>query len=261
MTPPSSPRQCSLNNTVVATVVLPGFMPSTMELARSALRFGFPCVVATGVDNLQRDDEDRRHLLLMDAGHPALLPRAQWCNHSQYWHRRAQFLRMRLWRLLLDEGLDVLAVDASQRLRRNPLGALSALHTRSEAQYGAGKRPDVIGGTPGWFLKQYVLSAGVWIRSTTSTRQLLHRSELRVVGCWDETVFTEELNWGSGRNVTCCHAECFAKQFSTRPVVRGADRSHAARRTCAEDGAMPLAPAPPIESRNGWASPENGTRR
>ena len=55
--------------------------------------------------------------------------------------RRASFYRLRLWRRLLDLRLDVLGLAATYRLLRNPLPALSALHTRADAQYVRSRRP------------------------------------------------------------------------------------------------------------------------
>jgi hypothetical protein len=161
-------------------------------------------------------------------------------------------LRARTWRLLLDAGLNVLGLDSSRRLKRDPLPAFGALRTRAEVQYGAGAAPDMISTTPGWFLKQVGFPMGVWIRSTRATRALLARTEIRVNGCSDETLFTEELNWGAGANATCCHAECMAKLTGSEPVVRSYV-PQTTEATCAEDGTVPLAPGPPKASRNGWA--------
>ena len=117
---------------------------------------------------------------------PPLLPRSQWCNVSrgrEYTWRRRQFHRMRLWRLLLDESFDIIGVDPSRRMLRNPLPALGALRTRDDEQYGSGAPPVVIGGTPGWYLKQYYLhtvlvagtEAGGRCRSRSDQTRLLRR--------------------------------------------------------------------------------------
>ena len=235
-----SPSECAKNNTVIATILRPGALPILMPLAESAAAAGFPCVVAQPMVEMSTSSP-LVHLLPLV--HPPPLPHSRWCNqsnvkvHTEYWPRRSQLLRARTWRLLLDAGLDVLGLDSSRRLKRDPLPAFGALRTRADVQYGAGAAPDMISTTPGWFLKQVGFPMGVWIRSTRATRALLARTEIRVNGCSDETLFTEELNWGAGTNATCCHAECMAKLTGSEPVVR----SHVPQTTeatCAEDGAM-----------------------
>ena len=89
----------------------------------------------------------------MPPPNPPLLPRSLWCNVSrgtQYTSRRRQLHRMRLWTLILSEGFDLLGLDVTRRLLRDPLPALAALTTRADLQYGgtgiAGVPPDVVGG-------------------------------------------------------------------------------------------------------------------
>jgi hypothetical protein len=254
---------------VVASVLSPGALPALLSLARSATAAGFPCIVAIAFGEpsaplAELSAEEASLVVLVEPPGSAALPRARWCNRTQlgqYWHRRAQFSRLHLWRRLLDLPLDVLAVDASLQLARNPLPALRAMRTRAGAQYGDGAPPDLVGATPGWFMKQIGLSTGVWIRSTADTRALARRAEARVPGCWDETVFTEELNWGAGANATCCHAECLSKHLPKSAVKIKLPAG--ARAVCAAEGALPLAPPPPRQGRNGWADPahKNGTKR
>ena len=124
-------------------------------------------------------------------------------------------------------------------------------------------QPDVVGATPGWFLKQYSLGS-LWLRSTRATREVVRRAELRVRGCDDEVVFTEELNWGAGSNAStlpCCHSTCLAAQLTTHPLVKRVPAT--SRVACASDDEPPLAPPPPNASRHGWADPNrrNGTKR
>jgi hypothetical protein len=151
------PADCALNGTVVASVLLPGH-PTILPLVHSAAAAGFPCVVVQPLEPMVPADETMARLLLpLPLPNTPLLPRGSWCNSSEYWSRRAQFYRLRLWRTLLDLRLDLLGVDSRYQLLRNPLPAIAALRTRNDAQYGGGVRPDVIGHTPGWFLKQFGL--------------------------------------------------------------------------------------------------------
>jgi len=259
---------CAVNDTVVAAVLYPGALKTLLPLAHSASAASFPCIIAQPFEETPLSETDKRVVFLMPVISPPMLPRARWCNRTasskgagEYWSRRTQFLRVRLWHSLLEAGLNVLGIDASRRLRRNPLPALGSLRTRDDPQYGSSAAPDVVSTTPGWFLKQIGLSTGVWIRSTPATRALLSRTVARVPGCSDETIFTEELNWGVGSNATCCHHECIAKQFSTEPVVRSFIPTATPADCAANDTALPLAPPPPNASRNGWADPKarNGT--
>ena len=268
-------ERCALNGTVVASV-LPSASAAIMPLARSAIAAGFGCVVVQPIESVTLTDDERRVLLLLDLPSKPLLPRSMWCNTSQYMARRRQFYRLRLWRIVLESGLDLLGVDATRVLLRNPLPAIVSLRTRDEAEHGSGVRPDMVGHTPGWFLKQFGLGVGMWLRSTEATRILLRRSEARVRGCQDEVVFTEELNWGDAVGnhsvLPCCHSDCLSKQFaaSSDKSVAAAVRKPKERRgsdsagpSCAADDAPPRAPPPPNATRHGWADPskKNGTRR
>ena len=184
-----------------------------------------------------------------------LLPRARWCNKTaaEYKKRRVQFYRMLLWRTLLDRGLNVLGVDPSVRLKRDPLPAIAVFQTRPDKQYGSSAKADVLGGTPGWFLKEYYLHT-MWIRSTPATRALLRQAEARTFGVYDQTAFTEELNWGAGANATCCHTACLSAQTTSSPVVKLPKSSSATEATtCAFDAKPPDAPPPPNATRHVWA--------
>ena len=136
------------------------------------------------------------------------------------------------------------------RLDRNPLPALGVLRVRAdglqvagEAYLGAGSSPDVVGGTPGFSLKQ-IYTYCVWLRSTPATRLLLAQAEARTFGGQDAQVLSEELNWGAGANASCCHSNCLAKQFSV------AKPPPAPARPCASQAELPLAPPPPNRTRN-----------
>ena len=135
------------------------------------------------------------------------------------------------------------------RLTRNPLAAIEVQRTRSTLR-GHGAPPDLIGKAPGWFLKEYVLTT-LWIRSTSATVALLEKVERRSWGGWDQLVFSEELNWGVGENVSCCHTDCLAKQLRSDASVPKAAGVHPPR--CAGAGdAFPSADLPPLGSRNRW---------
>ena len=236
-----SSADCALNGTVVASV-LTGSIESIMPLAASVAAAGFRCLVVQPFDTPLSSVPPQ--LMLLPPPTPPLLPRSRFCNGSQYTARRAQLHRMHLWNHLLGQGLHVFSVASSARLLRTPLPAIAALRTRD----GSEELPDVIGSTPGWFMKHYYLSSTMYIRATNETRALLQAALPRVRGAHDDVdrraymhagmhapmhayvhvhtyvhtrgahedvVFSEELNFGAGRHATCCHTECLAKHVVT----------------------------------------------
>eukprot|EP00966_Prymnesium_polylepis_P221617 5127247-Prymnesium_polylepis.1 len=180
--------RCARNGTVVAAVATPADVPQrTAALARSVVSAGFGCLVVLPFEDTAELTSTDQLLLVLPAPQPALLPRAQWCEGAapQYTFRRAQLHRMRLWRLVLSSGYSLLGVDASMRLTRNPLPAIESQRTQPELERGRGAPPDLVGKSPGWFLKEYVLAA-LWIRSTARTVALLEQVEARSWGAWDQ---------------------------------------------------------------------------
>jgi hypothetical protein len=248
----ADPARCALNNTVVAAPLPPADVQVILPLAASALAAGFPCIVALPFEPVALPPGGGGVVALQPPVQ-LLLPRSRWCNKSrgEYIKRRTQFYRLRLWSTLLHRGLDVLGVDPSHRLRRNPIPAIHALRTREDAQYGNGQRPDVLGSTPGWFLKEYYLHS-MWIRSTPTTRALLARVEARARGVYDQTAFSEELNWGAGANASCCHTACLSAQLTTSRRQPNKGVSPIITEECKFDDNPPLAPPPPNATRHVW---------
>lgn len=249
--------RCALNSAVICTTVATDELQLAVDLGRTARAAGFGCIAVLPFDAVAADGldaSDRGLLALLPPPTPPLLPRPQFCG-KQYLSRRRQFHRMRLWRMLLEAGFHVLGVDPMLRLDRNPLPALGVLRVRAdglqvagEAYLGAGSSPDVVGGTPGFSLKQ-IYTYCVWLRSTPATRLLLAQAEARTFGGQDAQVLSEELNWGAGANASCCHSNCLAKQFSV------AKPPPAPARPCASQAELPLAPPPPNRTRNTWPPP------
>jgi len=250
-----SPADCAKQNTVIASAVAPDGLATILPLADSAIASGFACIVVQPVEAFRTAVPEK--ILPLPLPVPALLPRGRWCNKSasDYLKRRLQFHRVRLWRILLDLGLDVLGLDASLRLRHDPLPAIHSMHCRLDLQYGSGARADVVGATPGWYLKELYLQ-NVWLRSTAATRALVGQTEMRTWGLYDQTAFTEEANWGAGANATCCHTNCLAAQLTKEPVVKvrasKASKASAAVVCAPDDGALPRAPPPPNATRHAW---------
>jgi hypothetical protein len=244
---------CAVNRTVVATV-LSGHQASLLPLAESASKVGFPCIVVLPFADPSTAPASP-FIMLLPAPRPALLPRSRWCNGTGYAARRIQLYRMRLWRTLLGMDLSVLGVEASRRLLRNPLPAIAAMRTR------ASRVPDVLGFTPGWFAKHFYLSSTMFVRATAATRALLEAAVPRVSGADEDVIFSEELNFGAGRNATCCHTECFSRLVAPASSER---RRKAATPAAAAAAATPRPPlldhdvrneAPPGRSRH-WPNGE-----
>ena len=143
---PSSWRRCAVNNTVVATVASRAYAPALLELGGSAARVGFPCVLVLPMDEATLPSPPPLTLLLLPVPTPALLPRQQWCktNANKYGHRRAQLHRVRLWRMVLTAGLDLLAVDAPLRFAASPLP-----HFHMLVSSAAGRHVEILGAQPG----------------------------------------------------------------------------------------------------------------
>ena len=255
--------RCAANNTVVGTMAANFELQVMLPLARSAFEVGFPCIVVMPFEAIsiaELNHADSALLFVLPVPDPPLLPRQRWCNyssHHDYIHRRRQLYRIRLWRMLAATGHDVLGLDPNRRLLKSPIPALGAFRTRNDAQYGAGAPPDIVGGTPGWYLKQYNLHT-MYIRSTLHTRRMLAQAEARTFGCWDELVFSEELSWGNGstpQTLPCCHSACLSLHFTAQPIIPA---GRAPFKRCAADDAMPLAAGPPAASRHSW--PKKGSK-
>ena len=109
--------RCAANNTIVCTTAAPEDAHVVLPLARSAYAAGFPCVVVLPFDaaHLPKLPEDERMLHVLPSPSPSLLPRSRWCNASRkdYTHRRRQLHRMRLWRMVVDLGHNVLSTPVA----------------------------------------------------------------------------------------------------------------------------------------------------
>ena len=66
---------------------------------------------------------------------------------------------VRLWREVLQRGLDLLAVDATLRLRASPLPHLHHLVASLP-----GRPVDVLGAQPGWIFNKAFKTTAMWLR-------------------------------------------------------------------------------------------------
>ena len=282
---------CAQRGTVVATVYPDrasadedaATIQVMAPLANSVVAAGFPCLVVQPFE--EPASFSSPPVAFLPAPTPPLLPRSRFCNSSsEYTNRRVQLHRMRMLRILLDQHLNVLSIDVNHILLRNPLPAIHALRTRH------GDAPDVLGSTPGWFMKHFYLSTNMYIKSTAATRALLSAAEPRVRGAHEDVVFSEELNWGAGMQASCCHTDCLSKQTQANgAAVRSKSPSQASKvptralidtdrietplgtprlasnaAACNAAGRRfddmpPLAPLPPNKTSNGWPRSADGS--
>ena len=263
-------HECADRNTVVGTVASASFMPGLLALATSAANVGFPCVVVQPFDWF----ETLRHQLIrsLPVPSPPLLPRSVWCmseHQREYGWRRSQLHRVRMWRLVLEERLDLLAMDLDHQLGpRSPVDLLLSLHAPPESHSwlpptrtsSLPAPADVIAvwDGPG---QRYLNVGLMWIRSTAGTRELARRSENRSWVGWEQQVFNEELNFNEDlTGVRCCHTTCLKKlsqvSNATRDLPTKSSSGTSARQKaeghdrCHDDA--PYAAAPPQKSTEPW---------
>lgn len=226
-----NPARCAVHNTVVGTVASASFAPGLVTQAESAYRAGFPCVVVQPFDWFDQLQNERLEVLPVPS--PRLLPRSVWCKEPlrhQYGWRRSQLYRVRLWRMVLEHGLDLLAMDLDHQVGPiNPVAFLHSLHAPPEslsttASSDASHRAapaDVVAvwDGPG---SRYLNVGIMWMRSTAGTRELSRLAENRSWVGWEQQVFNEELNFREGliASVRCCHTTCLKHYAQRSNAVR-----------------------------------------
>jgi hypothetical protein len=268
------PHSCAVQNTVVGTVASASFLPGLTNLARSAKAVGFPCVVVQAFDWF--DALLNESYAVLPVPSPPLLPRQMWCNSSmrhQYGWRRSQLYRVRLWRVVVEKGLDLLAMDLDHQLAvMNPVPFFTAVHAPPEtishnpvsesSRKAAPADVVAVWDGPG---SRYLNVGIMWMRSTPATLELARRSENRSWVGWEQQIFNEELNFNKELSgVRCCHTICLKKFLShasnasaklpkksgsgtgQREQVEGTDR-------CNNDAPGPAA-YPPHGSAEAWAN-------
>lgn len=267
---PRQPRDCAVQNTVVGTVASASYAVGLMTLADSAASVGFPCVVVQPFDWFEQLGHDRVASLPVPS--PPLLPRTMWCKElrHQYGWRRSQLHRVRLWRVVLEHGLDLLAMDLDHMVGAvSPVNWLRSVYAPPEMRSHLPKTASSARAMPAdviavWDGPGYrYLNVGImWLRSTDGTRELSRRAENRSWAGWEQQVFNEELNFNSElAGVRCCHTACLkhfcrASNASKRLPQKTGAGAKARQKDDGEDrcrDSLPWAAAPPALSTEPWA--------
>lgn len=118
-------HRCAVDNTVVGTVASASFAaPLTRFAAAAQSGGGFNCTVVSAFDHFDALGRDPL-LYPLPQPRPPLLPSSLWCNASVqagntlvkrpapelYGWRRSHLYRVRLWRVVLEYGFHLLAID------------------------------------------------------------------------------------------------------------------------------------------------------
>lgn len=266
--------RCAVENTVIGTVASASFLPGLHALASSAHALGFRCVVVQAFDWF--DGLEHARLSPLQIPDPPLLPRPQWCTDQlsvQHGWRRSQLYRARMWRAVLEMGLDLLALDLDWNLGGvQPLRLLRM--TFAPAQSSCGGPPetlqavrrasaDVVAVWDG--PNNRYLNVGImWVRSTRATIELAQRSENRSFSGWEQQIFNEELNFNPELlGVSCCHTVCLKRimNATAKNSVPQKTRKSLAERVQVEGAtalrcsdSQPPTLLPPSPSTESWVS-------
>mmetsp|Transcript_23888 Transcript_23888/g.61036 ORF Transcript_23888/g.61036 Transcript_23888/m.61036 type:complete len:381 (-) Transcript_23888:142-1284(-) len=279
-----TPSACAVDGTVVGTVASASYAAGMHNLAASAHKVGFACIVVMPFDWFS----DLHHDLIvpLPVASPSLRPRQMWCRppyKDQYGWRRSQLYRARLWREVLALNLNLLAMDLDHQLGSvSPLPFIRAVYAPSEPEghvqktgLEATRRPGVADIVAVWDgpAGRYLNVGIMWIRSTPTTRALAVRCENRSFSGWEQEIFNEEINYNMElQDARCCHSSCFKRLFETSKVVKSlpakSGRGSSARLQaegrdrCSDD--QPYAVYPPRGSPEPWVKkwmPFNDTLR
>lgn len=211
---PPNPSRCAVQNTVVGTVASASYERGLTTLARSAVAVGFPCVVVQPFADFPALHGNEH---LEPLASPLLLPRSIWCTNPalrhQYGWRRSQLYRARLWRVAVEHGLDLLAMDLDHMLGQvSPVPFLRRLYAPPEGSSDLPLTPtshqpmgaDVVAvwDGPG---SRYLNVGIMWIRSTPATLELARRSENRTWSGWERACFDPLSNATTTRPAPCSH--------------------------------------------------------
>ena len=265
-------QSCAASNTVVGTVVSASYILGLEALSMSAVASGFSCIAVQPFDWFKKLRNQRYAVLKV--AQPPLLPSHLWCSTKKvlYGWRRSQLYRTRLWRTVVELGLDLLAMDLDHQLPSwNLVGFLRALQAPAEApkhralttsNASRAAPADVVAVWDGR-VARYLNVGIMWLRSTPGTIKLTRRSENRSWVGWEQQVFNEELNFNQELvGIRCCHTKCLKhltrKSNSTASLPQKTARQSLIRRFI--EGRVRCSSAPKHAARPPVGSPEPWVR-
>ena len=154
---------------MIGTVASQAYSAQLRGLADSAISVGFGCVAVAAMDPFAA----LLHPSIFELPAPPerLLPRTKWCKEwsAEYGWRRSGFYRSRMWRLVLESGYDLFAVDCDWRLLWSPV---PHIHLRMPTAV------DVVAFHDG--PQNKLLNVGLmWVRNTNVSRVLSVLAENR----------------------------------------------------------------------------------
>jgi SAM-dependent methyltransferase len=256
-------ERCAASGTVVVSVASGVYVSSLHALAASASAHGFGCVATLPYTATHANELSGQHTHVLAPPQPPLLPRAEWCGDPRYGWRRTHLDKMRLWRIVLDEGFDILSIDANYKMMLSPLPTLRALRTAPcslgprdcerwfPSDMRAGGWPlDVVGLHDGQSSK--LLNIGLfWMRSTNATRALARVAENRTWG----GCAPRQIEHGTGTRAVRRPALASVVRFDwTRHALQGISLPSTKSST-----SSPRSPAPPAATPSAWAAPSPPT--
>ena len=189
-------QRCAVDGTVVLTVATsPQYLDSCAELAHTVrMHTPFECLFVALPARLHN-------------AYPSILvpaPLPSWaqqhpvepvfCERRMSGWRQTHILKTQALLMLLQQGQNVLLLDADRRLLGNPLPAF------------ASSRADVAAMRDEAFLNFGLM----YMRSTEHTLKLMARVANRSLAAWDQAILAEELSADS--SIACCFANQWIKQ-------------------------------------------------
>ena len=282
---------CSLNGTIIGTVISASYSVALQTLAISAMHLGFACVAVQpmypGFPWAQPVLKQNTTLFQVLPDPPKeYLPRELWCQanySSRYGWRRVHSYKMHMWVSVLSNGYDLFSMDADWSLVGNPFAILRASHhlieaDRPNSSYSFERTKfdtqpaDFVALLHDGYNRRQLNIGVVFIRSSQRTINFARTVFNRSFAAQDQVIVNEELNFGH-HNVSCCFSFVVAPSSYSQPLAKGCDafqyltkdpsthvlknkelKSVNESRMCATQAQTAPASRPPVGSAVKWSS-------
>ena len=127
----------------MATVASQAETGALTALSSSVAQAGFPCIVVQPTGPVRPPPTFGTEARIFLLSTLALEPWNTQCGSAEQNPRReAELHRARLWRIVLDQHLNLLAVDVAHSLQSNPLPHIRSLDTSEQRRDTSGQRRD-----------------------------------------------------------------------------------------------------------------------